>query len=381
MKRTYRRMCCTLLCMALALSAVLPTGFAQTVETPRAVIERLQTELNVLDAKIAADQSDPEKAALVQEYYAQKSSALKSQITEINAEREAAEAALSEKQQQLEMKLLARAYTETLFQERLRAMYTTKNNSALSVLLGVTSYAEMMRYTENLQAIAVEDTALIATLREQGAELEAQIEVVQADLDALRNGSEELDVKSNEYAESLQLSEQLTAEQAQAKAEQEAYAAQRAKQEKAEAEWSSWISGDSAPNIVFGGGTLQWPIPGYYTLSSQWGIWRNVNGYKRVHSGIDIPAPAGTPIYAAAGGVVSTTAHWSYGTCVKIDHGSSLSTIYGHMSARVVKDGDKVETGDLIGYVGSTGNSTGNHLHFQVNVNGSYVNPFTYLNT
>ena len=94
---------------------------------------------------------------------------------------------------------------------------------------------------------------------------------------------------------------------------------------------------------------------------------------------MDVPAPAGTPIYAAADGVVSTNNHWTYGISVKISHGSGLATIYGHMSGRVVNDGDYVTQGQLIGYVGSTGNSTGNHLHFETTLHGAAVSSRPYL--
>ena len=89
----------------------------------------------------------------------------------------------------------------------------------------------------------------------------------------------------------------------------------------------------------------------------------------------------GTRIYAAAGGVVSTHADSSYGTCVKISHGGGLVTIYAHMLARAdgIGDGVVVEQGQLIGYVGSTGRSIGNHLHFEANLNGTPVSVFDYL--
>ena len=154
--------------------------------------------------------------------------------------------------------------------------------------------------------------------------------------------------------------------------------------DRAQKEWAAWAGSSTGNSYVLGDGKgqFQWPIPGYTTLSSDFGTVRWIYGVKDVHRGMDVPAPAGTPIYAAADGVVSTTAHWSYGTCVKISHSPSLVTIYGHMSARAegITDGVFVTQGQLIGYVGSTGNSTGNHLHFEVNVNGTPVSAWPYLN-
>ena len=105
-------------------------------------------------------------------------------------------------------------------------------------------------------------------------------------------------------------------------------------------------------------------------------------GYRwgRLHKGIDIGARTGTPIYAAADGTIES-ASWDrgYGNLVKISHGSGIETLYGHTSKMVVKAGQKVKKGQLIAYVGSTGHSTGPHLHFEVRLNGNSVNPLKYL--
>ena len=116
-----------------------------------------------------------------------------------------------------------------------------------------------------------------------------------------------------------------------------------------------------------------WPTSG--TLTSGFG-WR----WGRMHEGIDIAAPTGTPISAAASGTV-IHAGWmgGYGNLVVIDHGNGLATAYGHQSSIAVGSGTYVSQGQTIGYVGSTGHSTGPHLHFEVRVNGSPVDPLGYL--
>ena len=109
--------------------------------------------------------------------------------------------------------------------------------------------------------------------------------------------------------------------------------------------------------------------------------WRTLNGVQEFHRGMDIPAPLGTKIYAAADGVVSTKAHYTYGTCVKLSHGGGLVTIYAHMSAWAegIADGVPVKQGQLIGYVGRTGRAYGYHLHFEANLNGAPVDVRDYL--
>ena len=105
-----------------------------------------------------------------------------------------------------------------------------------------------------------------------------------------------------------------------------------------------------------------------------------VLGGRRAHKGVDLAAPTGTPIYATADGTVGK-AEWfsSYGLYVQLEHGASLQTRYGHMSRLNVFAGQQVRKGDLIGYVGSTGRSTGPHLHYEVRIGGQAVNPIPYM--
>lgn len=121
--------------------------------------------------------------------------------------------------------------------------------------------------------------------------------------------------------------------------------------------------------------TLSKPVNG--TVSSRFGVRGGAT-----HKGLDIAAPKGTPIYAAASGTVTTSAYgWNggYGNYVVINHGSGINTAYGHCSSLVAKVGQTVNAGDLIAYVGNTGDSYGNHLHFEIRVNGVAQNPQNYL--
>jgi len=121
------------------------------------------------------------------------------------------------------------------------------------------------------------------------------------------------------------------------------------------------------------GSGMQWPVKGSVTsvFGMRWG---------RMHTGIDIAAPNGTPIYAAKGGtVIMAGFNGGYGNCVIIDHGGGLSTLYAHQSRIAVGDGAVLKAGDRVGSVGSTGNSTGNHLHFETRVGGAAQNPMRYL--
>ena len=123
-------------------------------------------------------------------------------------------------------------------------------------------------------------------------------------------------------------------------------------------------------------------FPGWgFRLTSSFGMRDHpISGGRRAHKGIDLAAATGTPIHAAADGIISK-AQWfgGYGLYVSIEHGGSIQTRYGHMSRLNVAEGQRVSKGDVIGFVGTTGRSTGPHLHYEVRVNGEAVNPLPYL--
>ncbi len=117
------------------------------------------------------------------------------------------------------------------------------------------------------------------------------------------------------------------------------------------------------------------------TLTSSFGTRSDpFNGHRRMHQGIDIPGPLGTPVYATADGVVQRSG-WAngYGNLVEINHGNGLETRYGHLSKLIAQPNERVRRGQLIGLMGSTGRSTGSHLHYEVRIAGGAVNPIPYI--
>ncbi|WP_085998820.1 M23 family metallopeptidase [Novosphingobium sp. Rr 2-17] len=142
------------------------------------------------------------------------------------------------------------------------------------------------------------------------------------------------------------------------------------------------------PKAAVGGFILTPSIPSRNplareTMTSSFGMREHpILGGRRQHKGIDLAAPVGTPIYATADGTISRASWFSgYGLYVSIEHGGNMETRYGHMSRLNVAEGQMVHKGDVIGFVGSTGNSTGPHLHYEVRVAGEAVNPIPYLQT
>ena len=131
-------------------------------------------------------------------------------------------------------------------------------------------------------------------------------------------------------------------------------------------------------NPVYNGGGLAWPVPSSYTITSYFG-YRTFGGYSDFHTGTDIGAPTGTPVVAVAPGIV-TYASWMDvgGNTVIIDHGNGMTSLYCHLSSFGCSVGQYVETGQTICYIGSTGFSTGPHLHYEIRINGVSVDPLTY---
>ena len=205
--------------------------------------------------------------------------------------------------------------------------------------------------------------AIIAELQADTEYLEAEAIIKERDTAAL-----EKDIKA--------LEKQIAEKEAQQKKEEEG-------KKKKEAAKNDGKSTESTSSNSGGGGTgkLIWPIKGRTPISSSYGYRKDpFTGKQSFHNGIDIPAPHGTDICAAdSGTVIRASRYDSYGECVMIDHGGGVITLYAHCSGYNVKVGQKVEQGDVIAFVGSTGRSTGNHLHFVVRVNGQYKNPSSYV--
>ena len=221
------------------------------------------------------------------------------------------------------------------------------------------------------------------------AQQEAEAQKAKEEAEAAKAAAEEA---ARIEAEKQQAAQQAAEEAAKAEADKKAEAeaeAEKAQQEadqaaadKEEADQKAEEAQDKAEQSQgssTGTGSLTWPLPGYTTISSSFGSRICPFHGLEYHNGVDIPAPGGTAIHAADSGVVvAAQYHSSLGNYIIINHGNGIQTYYLHTSAMYVSVGTKVSKGDVIAAVGTTGSSTGNHLDFRVNVNGSYVNPLSY---
>ena len=225
------------------------------------------------------------------------------------------------------------------------------------------------------QALA-EQEAKKAELEQQKAVLEQQVEEAQQLLINLQSDIEAYEAMyAATEAQKQALQNEIDGKVAELRAQEEA--ARQAAQQQA-AQTGQPVTYDAA-QAVGATGSMMWPAVGH-GISSPFGYRIHpIYHTQKMHTGVDINVAYGTPVYAADGGTVILSG-WNggYGNCIVINHGNGITTLYGHMSSLVASVGQSVSKGQVIGYVGSTGASTGPHLHWEVAVNGQRVNPLNY---
>ena len=323
-------------------------------------------------------------------------------LAEVRAELQAEKARL----ERLEKRL---AVARKTLRKRLIEIYKSDEPDALTVILEADGFDDMMERYDYLKQISDQDDQIftrvddlrresveavdrIAAARDEiaarKAELEqtrASLEQQEAQLDAARDqkaaalDSVESNIQQLEGdVGSIQGEIQARIQAAQERREAAEAAAAAAAAEQAEAE-SSAAAPAPTPAPAPSGPTQESSNGFIYPLD---GPLTSPFGYRwgRMHEGIDISVPEGTPIHAAASGSVSlASVYGGYGNYTCIEHGDGVSTCYAHQSSFAVSQGDSVSQGDVIGYSGNTGSSTGPHLHFEVRVNGEAVDPMGYL--
>ena len=264
------------------------------------------------------------------------------------------------------------------FKECLRAMDETSTVSYIDLLLSSGSISELLINLESINEMTNHDMAIIDEMTRLKTEVEdakAQIEVYRAEQEEARGIALE---------KQGQLEVKLSAKQALAEELEkdiESYKKVYEEARRQEEQLKASLTYSSSGAEYMGTGEFCWPAPSYTRISSPYG-WRNHPIYKtqKFHSGVDLAAPGGSNILAADDGkVISAGWNGGYGNCVVVDHGGGISTLYAHASRLCVSKGDVVTRGSVIAKVGTTGNSTGNHLHFEVLINGKTTNPMPYI--
>lgn len=281
--------------------------------------------------------------------------------------------------------------------KRIKYMYENGNAQFVEILCESKDLSDFLNKSEYISNISEYDRNMLKEFQEivkkvqkQEKELKAEkqeMETLQDELIEKQSSMETLLATKNEEIDSLK--KEINENDTKLKAlEEAAKAAEEAARKKAEAEAAakeaaavSNGSSSAGASVVSGNGMFTHPCPGYSRISSTFGYrTAPLAGASTNHKGVDFAAPTGTPIYAAAGGTITSAGYnGNAGNMIVVNHGNGLQTYYMHCSKIYVSVGTKVSKGQNIGAVGSTGNSTGPHLHFQVMSGGTPVNPMNYL--
>ena len=361
----------------------------------------VKAELDSLAGKV--DEVAKTRAALQKEI-----KLTKEEITTVTAYIDRLQDQIDVKTTELDAAIKALDSKKERFSETVRTTYEQGETSYLEVLLNASNFSDLLSRLEIVSAIMDDNKKIVAEYTAAKEDIQQKRDDLQATQDEQVQYQENLKYKAEELKSSEEqqkaLQQSLQAYQKEQKAEYEritsamdtvsdqiaeqsrkeaaAAAAAAAAAKKKGGSSSSSTTTTTSSGATRYSGTFTWPLPGYTNNSSAYG-WRvhPIFGTRKFHKGEDIPAPTGTPIVAAASGTV-TTAGWvsGYGNYTVINHGGGVMTAYGHQSAIHVSVGQTVTAGQTIGLVGSTGNSTGPHLHFEVYVNGSTQNPMSYFN-
>lgn len=276
--------------------------------------------------------------------------------------------------------------------ERIKFMYEKGDTLYLELLFSANGFSDSMNKADYIEALSAYDRNKLdeyVQTKEMIALCKEELEAEKAILDEAKLAVEEEEsavstLISEKEAQINSVSADITDKEAAIKEYEDMIATQNAEiaaLEKAIAEEKARLAAANATARVYDGGMFAFPCPGYKRLSDDYGYRIHPTlGIEKFHNGIDLAAPAGTPILAAYNGdVVAAGYSSSMGNYIMLDHGDGLYTIYMHASVLYVSKGQEVTKGQTIAGVGTTGRSTGNHLHFGVRLNGNYVSPWNYL--
>lgn len=373
MRRHKKSILSTVLVLALSLGMVMNVH-AVTIDEAQNKADELE------DQKSAAESQKQE---------------LSEQLNAIIKEMETAKENLSKKQEEIQKAeedlLQAKVDENTQYQsmkKRIKFMYENGNTQMIEVLLESETIGDFLNKAEYAQSLSEYDREQLTAFQEIVKEVEAEEAALQEEYKELETMQNQLIAKQNEVETTLSeknieisnLEKEIgdnaaVLEELIAQAE-----AERLKQEQQASQGSGGGTGGYTPpssdNVISGNGQFTHPCPGA-VVSSTFGYRTFDNSF---HNGLDLAAPEGTPTYAADSGTV-LYARWSdsAGNWVVIDHGNGFVTKYMHHTSYTVTEGQYVQKGQQVGYVGNTGNSFGAHLHFQVELNGTPVDPQLYL--
>ena len=365
-----------IVCIALAMSSI--ASFAASVGDYKKKLDDVKKDKSKAQQELQKNKQE-------QKSVADKIEALESEIRDKEKEINALFSKITEtkgdisvKKEEIEKLKVLIEKQKKLLEKRLRVMYKTSNIEYMEILLSSEDISELMTNLEMIKNIVVYDKELIGDLKSD----REKVEKVKADLED----------KEMQLVTMQQRAEAQRTQLAVSKGQQEVYRkelASNAKEleiqidrfNKDARKLESEIASLQSKGTSYGGGVMEWPVPAYHKVTSPYGNrYHPVLKKNKFHSGVDLRARMGTPIVAANDGTVLRAGYNSgYGNRIYIDHGGGIVTVYAHNSKLLVKAGDKVKRGQTIAKAGSTGRSTGPHLHFEVRKNGKTTNPMNWI--
>jgi hypothetical protein len=381
-----KKLVSVLLAFSVVLSCFVFAGSASAKSDSqiRSEISDLEAKSKDLEEKIADIKSEKDKQEEVRDLLIEQINNLQEQINVCTDEINELQAKIDELEEEIAKKEQEIEATKTLLKQRIRAIYMSGSfNSDMLILTGDHSFSDYLTGHALAKSISAKDksivdevNAAIVSIQESQKDIEAQVEEqneAKKVLDEKKAALKEKEDEVNGVIYSLSKDQ---------KSLQSENAEMEAEIQRLTDEINAGMQTEENQNVVYGGGDFGWPVPGYYNITSYYG-----QRWGKLHAGIDISSSgiSGKPIVAAMDGNVMVSG-WStggYGYYVTINHGYKdgdyYTTLYAHMTRTACSAGQKVKKGDVIGYVGSTGNSTGPHCHFEIRINGSPVNPMNFL--
>ncbi|MBQ7128961.1 MAG: DUF3450 family protein [Clostridia bacterium] len=408
--RLFKKIVSTVICLcliAVSLGIFVPEN---SLNVSAATSSELQNKINSLNEKqkkiqkkldsLKDDKADAkEKAENLQDQVdviETKVDTMTAKVNALGSEIEDLESQINKKESQIKK-------AKNQLKERLKAIYIAGASTDVLVLLSADDYSDFLEKSDIMKCITSDTKDLMGKLQKDIKKInkaKKQVEAKKSEADSLKQQlvteKSNLDSKYKEaesaYSKLADTESALKEESAEIIKEKEAAQAEfdRIAREAAKRALAARNSSSSSrtPNVKIGSSGFTWPYGGSsYYISSGFGYrYHPTMHYNKLHGGVDITGGGayGTPILATASGtVILASYNGSYGNCVMIDHGiyqgSSLISLYGHCSSLAVGSGQSVKQGQVIAYVGSTGRSTGPHLHFEMRVNGNRVNPLNYF--
>ncbi len=378
-------LCCVLLAFLVCFSGFSETTWANSVNDLKKKQEELKKQAQ--QAKEQLQETKTEKSAIVAE--AEQIDAALEQVTEeldvINKSLEELTVVYEKTQLELDEAVADREKQFEVFKKRMRFMYIRGKSGYLDIVFKSKDLSDFMNRLEYINRIVAYDQSLVSRLRE--------VEQVIADkLAETKIQKQEMQVLANQQTQKVAALEEKLHEKntiiAKLTADEQKYSQVLSTLDAADKDIAKKIQQAQSAGAYtvanpYSGGKLSWPVPSSGRISSGYGGRPSpISGRKEFHTGIDIPSGSGNAVVAAEGGVVIKAGNFNngYGNMVIIDHGNGLSTMYAHNSKNLVKAGQTVSRGETIAKIGSTGYSTGPHLHFEVRINGAHTNPTKYFN-